>query len=133
MANTINQFFKENREERENEFYAATKRFKDEKGETLLWELRPLSTKHIQSLRAKAVDRSGQIDMQKFTNSAIVAAVVDPNLHDENLQNSYGVKKAEDLLLELVYPAELDLLQAKVLGMNGYGDNLEELIKQAKN
>ena len=133
MANNINQFFKENRKERKNEKFKVTKSFTDEKGEALEWELRPISNKKMTSIRRDLTGKDGKVDGQRFALALAAAAVVDPNLNDASLQDSYGVKKPEELLQELCYPAELDILEAKVLDMNGYGDDLGSLIEEAKN
>lgn len=133
MANNINQFFKENRKERKHEKFKVTKSFTDEKGEALEWELRPISNKKMASIRRDLTGKDGKVDGQRFALALAAAAVVDPNLNDASLQDSYGVKKPEDLLQELCYPAELDILEAKVLDMNGYGDDLGSLIEEAKN
>ena len=47
----LSRFLKKNKKERQNVTYAATKSLTDEKGQPLLWTLRPISTKENDALR----------------------------------------------------------------------------------
>lgn len=127
MAATIKQFFKENRKARKNEFFAASKQFTDDKGEALLWELRPLSRKKVEHIRTTSKNDS------QFGLMLVTSSVVDPDLNNADLQDSYGVKKAEDLIDELLTPAEYYALLGKVLRMNELDKGLAELSEEAKN
>ena len=132
-SNNINQFFKENRKDKKKELFAVSQRFTDDNGEALKWELRPCSTKKVEAIRNQCISKDGVSNGAKFALLLSAATVSWPNLNDSSLQDSYGGKKAEDLLYELVYPAELDVLEAKCLEINGYSENLETLVEQAKN
>ena len=127
MSNSVSQFFKDNRKDRDNEKYAATKRFVDDKGEAIEWVLRPLSSKRVDFIRKNAKDDD------ELSRKLTAEAVVFPNLRDTGLQDSYGVKKPEDLLYELMYPDELIALEMKVLEMNGFDKNLIDYVNIAKN
>ena len=133
MGNSVNKFFKENRKDRKPVSVAVTKRFTDEKGEAVKWELRPISSKRMEQIRNGATNKDGKLDGVRFAMALTAASVFYPPLNDANLQDSYGVKKPEDLLYELTYPDELDALQIEVLKLNGYGDSLGDLVNQAKN
>lgn len=133
MANSINQFFKENRKNRENIFVPVSKRFVDDKGEALKWELRPIPSNRLDKIRARAIGKDGNLDSTQFGLMLTAASVVDPNLNDTKLQDSYGVKKAEDLLYELMYWDELLALEAAVIKLNGLDESLPDLVEQVKN
>ena len=133
MANSVNSFFKENRKDRKPVSIAVTKRFTDEKGKALKWELRPISSRKMDQIRDRATGKDGKLNGTQFAMMLTAASVTFPPLNDASLQDSYGVKKAEDLLYELTYPDELDALQIEVLKLNGYSDKLGDLVEQAKN
>lgn len=130
---SVNQFFKENRKARKNEFYAASKMFTDDKGEPLKWELRPLSPKKVAIIRNRSLNKNGTQNNEQFGLLLTAEAVVSPDLHNADLQDSYGVKKAEDLLYELLDLSEFYALQLEVLRMNGLDKSLEDLVAEAKN
>lgn len=133
MANTVNQFFKENRKDRKPIKFAASEGFTDDKGEALEWELRPIPSKRMEMLRKIAKDKDGNTDNNKLGMLMIADCVKFPPLNDSALQDSYGVKSAEDLVYEMLYADELDRLLVKVLELNGFKDNIDDLVEQAKN
>ena len=64
----------------------------------------------------------------------IVASIVVPNLFDEELQDSYGVKKPEDLLMAMVDdPGEYNELAVFVQQFQGFDLSFEEKVNEAKN
>ena len=127
MANSVNQFFKENRETRGNELYPASDMFKDEKGEPLKWEIRPLTRKQVEKIRSQAKNES------EFGLNIVAASVVDPDLNNSKLQDSYGVKKAVDLLDELLNAAEYYALLMKVFELNDLDKTFADRVVEAKN
>jgi hypothetical protein len=56
-----------------------------------------------------------------------------PNLNDAELQDSYGVKSADELLKKMLLPGEYSEYKAKVMEVNGYDMSMEELVDEAKN
>lgn len=125
-------FFKENRKAKKNEFYAASDQFVDENGKPLEWELRPVPTRRLEEIKWNAV-KGGALDQRRYTTDLILEAVKFPPLRDKALQDSYGVKKQEDLLYELLRGNEVDNLLLKVMEMNGLTESVEELAGEAKN
>ena len=135
-------FLKENRKVRENKKYAPTRAFVDENGKALEWEFRPLDSKEVEQIREDntyEVSVEGNPNMyrpktnsKKIIEDMIIAAVVEPNLFDQELQDSYGVMTPNDLLHELVeVPGEYDDLGKFIQEMNGY--SLVQKVEQAKN
>ena len=111
-------FLKEKKIKKENIKYKATTSLRDEKGEPLEWELRALQTKDNEKIKKdcttlKIVNgrQISEFDNKTYTAKVIVKAVVDPDLNNAQLQDSYGVKTAEDLLYEMVdNPTEFNAL-----------------------
>ncbi len=127
MSNSVNQFFKENKVDRKNVKFAASKSFLDENGKPIEWTLRSLPSKLMERIRKTASNND------ELIISATAASVVFPNLRDSSLQDSYGAKKPEDLLMELLYSDELVALEMKVLEINNFSKNIVDLVDEAKN
>ena len=134
---------KTNKTEKTNERYAPTKSLVDENGEPLEWEFRHLTSKEDESIRDECtfdVAVIGKPNMYRpkvktglYIKKMIVTSVVEPDLYDAELQDSYGVKKPEDLLMAMVDdPGEYNDLAAFVQKMNGYS-SFDEKVDEAKN
>ena len=87
----------------------------------------------METLRKMSKDKDGNTDNNKLGMKMITECVTFPPLNDSALQDSYGVKSAEDLVYEMLYADELDHLLEKVLELNGFKDNIDDLVEQAKN
>jgi len=142
MSN-LSRFLKQNQIVRENTTYAATKSLVDENGKPLLWTIRPLTTKENEAIRDDCmmeVTVKGKpnmyrptLNVSKYIAKVICACVVEPNLYDKELQDSYGVMTPEDLLKEMVCePGEYGDFSAFVQNFNGF-TTLDEKIDEAKN
>ena len=136
-------FMKGNKKKKENEKYAATVSLTDENGKPLEWEFKHITSKENEALRdecTKEVPVTGKFGMYRnkvngalYVKKLITSSVVYPNLDDTELQNSYGVMGAEDLLMELVDdPGEYADLADFVQKMQGF-KTLQEEIDEAKN
>lgn len=130
----VEAFFKEGSRKAEAVEYVASPRFKDENGKPIPWKLKQVPSRQMEGIK----DRTGFYSdtdkmMGRFAIETTVATVVFPNLRDEQLQNNYGVKKPEDLLYEMLNSAEIDMLKAQALFVNGYGEDLDTLAGEAKN
>ena len=136
-------FMKTNKIQKQNVMHPVTKSLKDEKGEPLLWEIKPLTTKENEYIRESCIievpvkgkpnQYRPKVDMNKYQNMLICAAVVSPDLNDVELQNSYGVMTPEDLIKEMVDdPAEYADLMIFVQQLSGF-KTLQEEVDEAKN
>jgi hypothetical protein len=111
MSN-ISKFFKHNKPVRENVFYAATKSLRDENGEPLMWEIKPISTREndvIQEMCMTEVPIKGKpnqyrqkINAISYIGKLLAASVVDPDLCNAELLDNYGVNKPEELIREII-------------------------------
>lgn len=137
----FSKFMKANKKVRENVKYAPTKSLCDEDGKPLEFEIRPISTRENEQIKDECTKyvnigkkiQSPRIDYTKYATKLIVSATVYPNLHDKELQDSYGVMSAEDLLLDMVNtPAEYNDFSMFIQDFNGFTP-LNEEIETAKN
>ena len=137
-------FMKQNKVTRENQEYAPTKSMIGSDGKPLRWTFRPLSTKDNEDLRESCsidVQVPGKPNMfrqklltSKYLVQMIVKSTVIPNLYEQELQDSYGVKTPEDLVFAMVdNPGEYAELSAWVQKFNGFDETLEDKVDDAKN
>lgn len=138
MSN-LSAFLKQNKKERANEKFVASKDFKDENGKPIEWEIRPLKSKEMDSIRAMCTKIGGkgksvEFDQAKFNRFYSARATVFPDLNNKELQDSYGVMCAEDLIQELLdNDGEYSAYTQKVLEVAGYNKSEEELKEEVKN
>lgn len=126
----------------ENVKYVASKRFVDNK-KPIEWELKAIGSDLDEAIRkecTKKVPINGkrgqytqETDTDKYIAKMCVNCIVYPNLNDAELQDSYGVMGAEELLKKMLLPGEYTELKAKVMEVNGYDMSMEELVDEAKN
>lgn len=143
MSN-LSLFLKKNKKVRENTTYPATKSLVDENGKPLEWTIKPLTTKENEDIRESCtfeVPVKGKPNMfrpkvntSQYLAKMIVASVVEPNLYNAELQDSYGVKTPEDLLKEMIDdPGEYNDLAAFIQKFNGFNTTMEDKVEEAKN
>lgn len=142
MSN-LSSFLAQNALKVENIRYAPSKRFVDENGEPVLWEIRCIDSFEDEMLRkscTKRVPVSGrrgqftqEIDYNLYLGKLAAACTVYPNLDDAELQNSYGVMGADTLLKTMLTPGEYADYLMKVQEVNGFDVTFEEMVDEAKN
>lgn len=137
-------FMKENKAVKENEKHPVTKALCDGQGKPLEWEFRHISSKENESIRESCtfdVQVTGKpnvfrpkTDTGLYIRKIIAASVVVPDLYDAELQDSYGVKTPEDLLMEMVdNPGEYNELAAYVQRLQGFDVSFGDKVDAAKN
>lgn len=137
-------FMKANKAVKENGFYPATKSLCDEKGNPLEWEFKHISSKENEEIRENCtidIPVTGKPNMYRpklkssdYIRKMIAASVVMPDLFDAELQDSYGVKTPEDLLMAMVDdPGEYNDLAAYVQKFQGFNVSFEDKVDEAKN
>lgn len=140
----LSRFLKANKIKRENTTFAATKSLVDAKGNPLPWIIKPLTTKENDAIRDECmidVPVKGKpnvfrpkLDTSKYIGKMICACVVEPNLYDKDLQDSYGVMSPDDLLKEMIDdPGEYQEFATFVQNFNGFNTTLEDKVEEAKN
>ncbi|MGN1481456.1 phage tail assembly chaperone [Porcipelethomonas sp.] len=137
-------FMKANKTVKENEMHPVTKSLCDENGKPLEWEFKHITSKENENIRESCtveVPVKGKPNMYRpkmktslYIQKMIAASVVTPDLYDAELQDSYGVKTPEDLLLEMVDdPGEYNDLAVYVQRFQGFNESFEDKVEEAKN
>ena len=137
-------FMKANKAVKENGFYPATKSLGDENGKPLDWEFKHITSKANEEIRECCtvdIPVTGKPNMYRpklksslYIQRMIAASVVVPDLFDSELQDSYGVKTPEDLLMAMVDdPGEYNDLAAFVQKFQGFNVSFEDKVDEAKN
>lgn len=131
-------FLKQNKKQDETMKLAASMSFVDKNGKPLEWEIRPLKSKEAASIRklTNKIGKGGRVDVdnETFNRMAAAKATVFPDLNDKELQDSYGVMCAEDLIVEMLdKDGEFQQYVKNVMALSGYDITDTELVKEAKN
>lgn len=140
----FSRFMKQNKIAKENTTFPATKSLVDEDGKPLEWTIRPLSTRENDNIqddcmidvpvKGKPNVYRPKLNTSKYIAKMLCASVVEPNLYDKELQDSYGVMTPEDLLKEMVDdPGEYREFVSFVQQFNGFTNTFEDKVEEAKN
>jgi hypothetical protein len=75
-----------------------------------------------------------KLDTSKYIAKMMCACIVEPNLYNKELQDSYGVMTPEDLLKEMIDdPGEYQNFASFIQNFNGFNTTLEDKVEEAKN
>ncbi|EMZ0088069.1 phage portal protein [Clostridioides difficile] len=143
----LNAFLSQNAIKVENRKYVANERFIGEDGKAIEWELKAIDSDRDRQLRKDSTIRvpvlnkkgkatgqyTSETDFNTYTLKLCVETVVFPDLHDAELQNSYGVMGAEELLTTMLTPGEYTDLSSEVGEVNGFDRTFEDKVEEAKN
>lgn len=140
----FSRFMRANKTEKKNERYAPTRSLCDESGKPLEWEFKHITSKENEEMRDECtidVPVTGKPNMfrprvqsGKYIRKMIAASVVYPDLYNAQLQDSYGVKTPEDLLLAMVDdPGEYNELTAFIQRFQGFDTSFNDKVEEAKN
>ena len=142
IMDSLKGFFKANAKQVENEKVVISDRFIGEDGKPLEWEIQAIGNEMDDELRKQSTTQEKikkNVYMPKFNyteylKKLLVACVVFPNLNNKDLQNSYDVMTAEELLSAMLLRGEYNTLAEKVQEICGFDkDIMEEKIEEAKN
>lgn len=137
----IKHFFQENIKT-EIEKMVVSKRIKDDKGKPIEWTIRPIggdeldrlrieSTRKVQNRKTGKIEK--QVDQELLNKKILVAAVVEPNLKDEQLLQNYKVISPEDVLGKMLLFGEQTNLTLFVNEISGFDISQDEIIDDLKN
>ena len=131
-------FLNQNKKKQKNVKVVASKAFVGNEGKPLEWEIRQLKSKEADYIRndCTSVGKGGKVVMDgaKFNRMVAAKCTVYPNLNDKELQDSYGVMGAEELIQEMLdNDGEFQEYVGKILEISGYGKTDTELEEEAKN
>lgn len=121
----------------------ASQRFVDENQKPIEWEIKTISSREDENLRKTAMRKvqvagkrgqyTQEIDTNKYIGLLACTCTVFPNLNDANLQDSYGVMSADELLKAMLLPGEYADYLMKVQEICGFDKSTQELVDEAKN
>lgn len=135
-------FLKQNQQLPEPVKKAVTASLRDENGEPLLWTLKPVTTAENDRIRKECAEevpaKNGlfrtRVDTGKYIAKLLAASVVEPDLRNAELQDSYGVNKPEDLIREMIPVAgEYSALAEFVQELSGFDISMADKAEEAKN
>lgn len=140
----FSRFMKQNKIKKENTTFAPTKSLLDENGEPIKFIIKPLTTKENEDIReACTVDIPvtgkpnifrPKLNTSKYLAKMLCSCIIEPNLFDKELQDSYGVMTPEDLIKEMIDdPGEYQDFVVFVQDFNGFNVTLENKVDNAKN
>lgn len=142
MSN-LTAFLSQNAIKVDNVKYVASKRFVNEDGKPLEWEIASITSEEDELLRKTCTKRipipgkrnafMPDTDFNAYITKQAVKCTLFPNLNDVELQNSYGVMGGEALLKVMLTPGEYADYVAKVQEVNGFNVPLEDAVEEAKN
>lgn len=149
---SIERFYAQNKVKKQNLKIPVSPSFVDDKGDPILWEIRPLTysenEKIINSphITVEETDRRTGTKTYRTIDTEYVAAicaqsVVFPDLGDRALQNSYAdmtgqrINNKVQLIKVMLTAGELARLSEKVIEVSDLGENneLDDMINDVKN
>ena len=114
---SLNGFFKSNAKSLPDLRVVVSERFTDEDGNPIEWVLHPISTKLVEEItkrNTKTTIKNGKkestVNEENLNAELLEAVVLYPSLNDAELQDSYGVSSANELLGAMLYPGETKVL-----------------------
>ena len=141
MSN-LSAFLKQNAIVADEEQILVSKRFLED-GEPVKWVVKPITSQQDETLRKECTKRipingkrgqyTQETDYNQYLGRMAVACTKFPNLNDKELQDSYGVMGAEELLKTMLLPGEYAAYIERVQEICGFDTTLEDKIKEAKN
>lgn len=142
MSRDLSAFLSQNVKRVENTLYPATNRIVDENGKPIPWEICCITATENARIRkgcmttVAVAGKKGQytqeFNSQLYLARLCVRTTVYPDLQDKELQDSYGVMSAEELISTMLTPGEFEDYATAVMKANGF-DGEENLVEEAKN
>lgn len=143
MSNkTLSAFLAQNARKVENKKVVASKRFVDENGKPIPWEICCISAGENQKIRQecmKSIQVTGKrnsftqnFDTAAYQAKLAVRCTVFPDLSDRELKDSYGVMSDEQLIAAMLTPGEFDDYIIAITELCGFTSD-GELVEEAKN
>lgn len=114
---SLNGFFKSNAKSLPDVKVVVSERFTNEDGSPIEWVLHPISTSKVEEItkrNTKTTIKNGKkesiVNEENLNAELLEAVVLYPSLNDAELQDSYGVSSANELLSVMLYPGETQVL-----------------------
>lgn len=119
----------------------VSERFKGQDGKPIAWKIHSITEAENEAYRKAATrkvkgkngSQQSEIDQNIYLAKIIVASVSFPDLKNAELQKSYNVIGAEELLRKMLFPGEYATLVQQVQELNGFDQSMEDLMDEVKN
>lgn len=130
-------FFKENiKAVGEVEFIVSERFIDEETGKPIPFKLIAISARKDSGLRDNCYKMNKfnqpEFDTEKYMRNFAAASIVEPDLKNQELQDNYGVKSAEDLISIMLTAGEFNKLSAKLQELSGFSTP-QKKVEEAKN
>lgn len=124
--------------EAEHQQRAVSNRFRNDKDEPILWELRAVTAEENDRLIRKNLrwnEQTGEnrLDVTAYKCDFAACGVVKPDLESEELQRHYGVMGASALLKKMLLAGEFVALYELVSRLSGFDTTLTQEAEEIKN
>ena len=139
----LSAFLAENAQPVEKVEYIVSTRFRDAEGNPVPWTVRTISSEEDERLRkacrrrvpvpGKKNQYTTETDYDQYLGKLLVACTVEPNLNAAELQDSYHVMGAENLLKAMLTAGEYANYAEKVQEVCGFDVSLQDEVDEAKN
>ncbi|AYB39968.1 phage tail assembly chaperone [Brevibacillus laterosporus] len=134
-------FFAENVNMNVTEEVFVSDKFKDKKGKVVKWKIKAISEEENKEVRKKASVRkkvkknqyTSELDNELYNMELVLQSVVFPDLYNAELQKSYDVVGADNLIRKMLFPGEFANLLQEVIAINGYDKEVDEMADEIKN
>lgn len=134
-------FFAENATWTENRKINISNRFQDAEGNPLLFEIKAISEGVNAELREKSRRRGSaksnqsipELQIDEYLCRLIAECTVYPDFKNTELQRSWGVTGAQNLILKMLLPGEYTALLETIQEINGFSQTITELKDEIKN
>ena len=134
-------FFKESAIPVRNVEVVVSKRFVGEDGKILKFEIKSISNEEDDKLRKQFTTQKKmkqgvykpELDVAGFYKALVTKCTVFPDFNSVELQNTYNVMCAEDLLNSMLLPGEYNTLLQEIQSINGWDIDVEEAKDEVKN
>lgn len=142
MSN-LEAFMAQNAQKPENKKIVVSNRFKNKEGKPMKWEIHSITKKEDDILRKECTKRmpvkgragmyAPELDTNTYLARLAIACTSFPDLNDKELQDSYGVMGAEDLINKMLLPGEFTDYMDAVQEINGFDFSMDDVVGEAKN
>lgn len=123
--------------------YEASKRFIGSDKKPVKWKIACITSDEDDMIRKSCTKKVAipgkknvfipETDWDKYAAKLAVRCITFPDLNDVELQDSYKVMGAENLLQKMLKPGEYRALLEEVQKVNGFDIGMAELVEEAKN
>lgn len=132
MPFDIKAFYKENKQPQTQAQFVVSEKFVDPKtGKPIPWTIREISAEEDQALKDKYTEittdrrtgvRNEYFDQNNYIIGIATLGVVEPELDDRGLLESYNVKRPDKLLQRMLSAGQIQKLALKVIELSGLDD-----------